>query len=157
MAGWPENPQYIGKAFPRLDGPAKVSGAAKYASDVQPDGWLYGMILRSRWPAAQITSVSVDKAKASPDIRAAITVRGSGAIHFYGEEIAAVAGISKQACLDALQLIEVNASPLPFAVNIPNSIEANAPEIFRDRAISARSRREGRAPWRMPSTPRTQS
>src|SRR5439155_7245081 len=50
MPAWPEKRTYIGSHAKRIDAPAKVTGAAKYASDAQPEGWLYGMILRSKWP-----------------------------------------------------------------------------------------------------------
>ena len=53
MPSWPEKRVVIGTKLKRVDAPAKVSGSAKYASDVQPDGWLYGMILRSKWPKAR--------------------------------------------------------------------------------------------------------
>ena len=55
---WPNPSTVLGKPTPRLDGEAKVTGAAKYAYDVQPDGWLYGMILRSKWPAATTSAPS---------------------------------------------------------------------------------------------------
>ena len=55
MPSWPEKRTWIGSRATRVDGPAKVTGAAKYTSDVQPEGWLYGMILRSKWPKAKIT------------------------------------------------------------------------------------------------------
>ncbi len=45
MPAWPEKRTHIGSHATRVDGPAKVTGAAKYTSDVQPEGWLYGMIL----------------------------------------------------------------------------------------------------------------
>ena len=34
MPSWPENRVYIGSRAKRIDGPAKVTGLAKYASDV---------------------------------------------------------------------------------------------------------------------------
>src|SRR3974390_3131689 len=105
---WPEQTKYIGKNTHRIDAVAKLTGSARYSSDIQADGWLYGMILRSKWPAAKILSVNLDKARQVPGIKAAVVVRdGQLTVRFYGEEIAAVAGTSKQACLDALHLIEV--------------------------------------------------
>src|SRR5258708_82157 len=40
---WPErgNRSLIGKGIPRVDGPVKVSGEAKYTYDLQPAGMLY--------------------------------------------------------------------------------------------------------------------
>jgi hypothetical protein len=57
MPEWPKEPKQLGKEHVRYDGPVKVSGRAKYASDMQPAGWLYGMILRSEWPAAGIRTI----------------------------------------------------------------------------------------------------
>src|SRR5262245_40450102 len=116
MPAWPEKRTHIGSEAKRLDAPAKVTGAAKYASDQQPEGWLYGMILRSKWPAAKITKINLDKARQVPGIKAAILRddREERTVRYYGEEIAAVAGTTKQACLDALRAIEIEATPLPF-------------------------------------------
>ncbi len=131
---WPEQRKYIGQRVPRLDGPAKVTGAAQYPSDVQPKGWLYGMILRSKWPAAKITAINLEKARAIPGIKAAILAReGERSVRFCGEELAAVAGTSKDACLDALRAIEVTATPLPFVVDEIEACKAESPRVFEDR------------------------
>ena len=74
MPSWPTNTKYISQDTRRIDGPAKVTGQARYSSDIQADGWLYGMILRSKWPAAQITSIDLAPALAIPGIKAAILV-----------------------------------------------------------------------------------
>jgi xanthine dehydrogenase YagR molybdenum-binding subunit len=132
MPSWPENRVYIGSHTQRVDGPAKVSGAAKYASDVQPDGWLYGMILRSKWPAAKITKINLDPALKIPGIKAAILRddKQERTVRYYGEEIAAVAGTSKQACLDALRAIQVEATPMDFVVKEADAKEDDAPKVW---------------------------
>src|ERR1043166_3456197 len=118
MPSWPEKRVHIGSYAKRIDAPAKVTGAAKYTSDVQPQGWLYGMILRSKWPKAKITNINLDKAAKMPGIKAVVLAKeGERTVRFYGEELAAVAGETKQACLDALRAIEVTATPLPHVVN----------------------------------------
>ena len=133
MPSWPEQRVYIGSHTPRVDGPAKVTGAAKYSSDVQPEGWLYGMILRSKWPKAKINSINLDKAKQVPGIKAAIVDReGERTVRYYGEELAAVAGSTKQACLDALRAIEVDAKPLPFVVREDDAREESAPRVWEE-------------------------
>ncbi len=131
MPSWPEKRTQIGSRAKRVDGPAKVTGAAKYASDVQPEGWLYGMILRSKWPKAKITKINLEKAAKVPGIKAAILVReGERTVRYYGDELAAVAGTSKQACLDALRAIEVEATPLPFVVREDDAKEESAPRVW---------------------------
>ncbi len=135
MSDWPAKLDVIGKRWERLDGPAKVTGAAKYSSDQEPQGWLFGMILRSRWPAAKIRSIDLSKAKEVPGIRAALLgTDGERIVRYYGEELAAVAGTSRQACFDALRAIEVSAEPLPFVVEEPAAILPGAPEVFADAA-----------------------
>ncbi len=112
MPTWPTHHKYIGQSTTRVDGAAKVSGRARYSSDIQADGWLYGMILRSKWPAAKILAVDLEPARKLPGIKAALVVRDAPfTIRYYGEEIAAVAGTSKQSCLDALRAIVVKAEP----------------------------------------------
>ena len=133
MPAWPEQRTQIGARTKRIDAPAKVTGAAKYSSDVQPQGWLYGMILRSRWPKARIARINLDKARQIPGIRAAVLVReGERTVRYYGEELAAVAGTSKQACLDALRAIEVEDKPLPFVVREEDAKDEASPRVWEN-------------------------
>lgn len=130
---WPKESRYLGKASPRLDGPAKVSGRAKYTTDVAPAGLLFGAILRSRWPAAHIKAVNLEKAKAAPGIRAAIPVHpGAFDVFFYGQEIAAIAGESKEAVLAALALIVVDATPKPFVVHESTAAKSDSARVVAD-------------------------
>src|ERR1051325_675654 len=142
MPSWPENRVHIGSHATRVDGVVKVSGAAKYPSDVQPDGWLYGMILRSKWAAAKITKVNLDKARKVPGIKAAILRddKEERIVRYYGEEIAAVAGTSKQACLDALRAIEIEATELPFVVKDDEAMKDDAPKVWEGGANASRPR-----------------
>src|SRR5437763_6788993 len=131
MPSWPEQRTQIGSHHTRIDGPAKVTGSAKYSSDVQPEGWLYGMILRSKWPKAKITKIDLEKARKMPGIKAAVLVKeGERTVRYYGEELAAVAGTSKQACEDALKVIEVEAKELPFVVREDEAKEETAPRVW---------------------------
>jgi len=132
MSNWPTETKYISHATTRIDAPAKLTGKARYASDIQAEGWLYGMILRSKWPAAKILSINLEAALKIPGIKAAVTVKdGPRTIRFYGEELAAVAGTSKQACLDALRAIEVQAEPRhDFVVNEAEARKENAAQVW---------------------------
>jgi xanthine dehydrogenase YagR molybdenum-binding subunit len=132
MSSWPTETKYISHSTARIDAPAKVTGKARYSSDIQAEGWLYGMILRSKWPAAKILSVNLDKARQIPGIKAAVIAReGEFNVRFYGEEIAAVAGTSKQACLDALRAIEVKAEVRhEFVVNETDARKTDSPQVW---------------------------
>ena len=131
MPSWPEKRTHIGSHAKRIDAPAKVTGAAKYSSDVQPQSWLYGMILRSKWPKAKVTKINLEPAAKMPGIKAAVLAReGERTVRYYGEELAAVAGTTKQACLDALHVIEVQAQELPFVVREEEAMQEGAPRVW---------------------------
>ena len=132
MSNWPAETKYISHSTKRIDAPAKLTGQARYSSDIQANGWLYGMILRSKWPAAKILSVNLDKARQIPGIKAAATLKDfPQTIRYYGEEIAAVAGTCKQACLDALRAIEVQAEVNPgFVVKEDDARQENSPQVW---------------------------
>jgi len=141
MPSWPENRTFIGSHVKRVDGPAKVTGTAKYSSDIQPHGWLCGMILRSRWPKARITRINLDAARRVPGIKAAITAfEGERTVRYYGEELAAVAGTSKQACLDALKRIEVQVRPLSFVVREEDAREEGSPRVWEEAPNASKPR-----------------
>ena len=142
MPSWPVETKYISQSTPRVDAVAKVTGKARYSSDIQADGWLYGMILRSKWPAAKILEINLDKARQIPGIKAAIKARdGEFNVRFYGEELAAVAGKTKQVCLDALRAIEVKAEPRnKFAVNENEARKDGAPQVWEGRPNAAPGR-----------------
>jgi xanthine dehydrogenase YagR molybdenum-binding subunit len=132
MPSWPTNTKYISQDTLRIDAPEKVTGRAHYSSDIQASGWLYGMILRSKWPAAKVSAINLDKARQIPGVKAAVTVSdGERTIRFYGEELAAVAGTTKQACLDALRAIEVTAEPRhEFVVREDDAKKDGAPQVW---------------------------
>ena len=45
---WPPAKEriHVGSRMPRIDGPVKSTGHAKYTYDYNPDGLLYGMFVR---------------------------------------------------------------------------------------------------------------
>ena len=59
MAGWkkPSENKILGKSYPRIDGPIKATGRAKYAYDINLPGLLFGRIFRSEVPNASIVSI----------------------------------------------------------------------------------------------------
>lgn len=133
MPSWPKETKYLGKPQRRIDGPVKVTGSARFASDMQPQGWLYGVVLRSRWAAARIKSVDLSAAKKIPGVRAAITVRdGERIVRYHGDEIAAIAAETKQAAFDALAAIVVEAEELPHVVKEHLALSPDAPRVFAE-------------------------
>ena len=54
--------RYIGTATSRVDGYAKVTGAAKYAAEVRPDDLAHGSVVTSTIASGRITRLDVSKA-----------------------------------------------------------------------------------------------
>ncbi len=60
--------KYIGQPQSRVDGPAKVTGAAKYAAEYNVPHLLYGYVVSSTISSGNITKVDVEKALAVPGV-----------------------------------------------------------------------------------------
>jgi xanthine dehydrogenase YagR molybdenum-binding subunit len=58
----------VGQAVPRIDGPRKVSGVAKYTSDHRVDGMIYAVPVGSTVAAGRIAEIDVSKAVAAPGV-----------------------------------------------------------------------------------------
>jgi xanthine dehydrogenase YagR molybdenum-binding subunit len=130
---WPEQSRHLGKDHVRVDGPLKVSGKAKYASDQQPAGLLFGKILRAPWASAELHEVDLAPARAVPGVKAVVLARDvPRTIRYYGEEIAAVAADSRQACEEAISLIRLQATERNHAVDEKAALDSTSPRVFDD-------------------------
>jgi len=101
----------VGKSVPRIEGPEKVTGRAKYCTDVVLPGMLHAKVLRSKCPHARILSIDTSEAERLPGVEAVVTaedttkqkieviVRGIpdfeplavDKVRYVGQEVAAVA------------------------------------------------------------------
>lgn len=131
---WPKTTRYLGKPTPRVEGPAKVSGRAKFTTDIAPAGMLYGAIVRSKWPAAHVRAVDLTAVRAAPGIRAAIAAEpGEFDVRYYGQQIAAIAGTSRQAVFDAMELVKIDAEPRDFVVKELDAVKPDSPKVMPDK------------------------
>jgi 4-hydroxybenzoyl-CoA reductase subunit alpha len=102
----------VGKRLPKPDAPAKATGRAVYTDDIVLPNMIYGKLLLSPVPHANITSVDTRKAEAlrgvhavmtgrdAPDItygtspaRYDETVLAKDKVRFVGDVVAAVAAV----------------------------------------------------------------
>ena len=65
----------VGRNVTRVDALEKVTGKAKFCSDIQLPGMLYGKVLRSPYAHASIISMDTSKAEKLPGVRGLITGR----------------------------------------------------------------------------------
>src|SRR5258708_32414004 len=126
---WGDRLSVVGKPTPRVDGPLKATGAARYTYDIELPGMLYGAMLRSPWPHARIRSIDLSAAQHLAGVRAVFAL-DDHEIRFAGQEVAAVAAISSDITADALKLIKVDYETLPFVVDMDAAAKESAPRVF---------------------------
>ena len=133
----------VGKPHTRLEGADKVTGRAQYSYDMQLPGQLYARVLRSPYPHARVASIDTSKAEALPGVHAILTLANTpemewyeekvklfeSTVRFVGDEVAAVAAESEEIAEDALRLIQVTYSPLPFVTDMEKALQSDAPLI----------------------------
>ncbi|MDN5213499.1 xanthine dehydrogenase family protein molybdopterin-binding subunit [Fulvivirgaceae bacterium BMA12] len=145
---WPINDdlKVVGKRVKRTDALAKVTGAAKYTSDIQLQGMLFGRMLRSNYPHAKIKSIDTSAAEKYDGVYAVHVFKnavgmaqakdgGNSAgfpdVKFAGQPIAGVAAISVDVAEEALKLIKVDYEYLPFVVDLEEAQKPEAPVVFK--------------------------
>jgi xanthine dehydrogenase YagR molybdenum-binding subunit len=108
---WPPQDRMaiIGTRVSRLDGPAKVTGTAKYAYDINRPNMLFAKILSAPYGHATVASIDVEPAKNMAGVEAVIVDADVGAeINYYGQIVAVVAATSEEIANDALKAIRVS-------------------------------------------------
>lgn len=141
----------IGQRVRRVDGPDKVTGAAKYTFDMVLPNMLYGKILRSPYPHARILNIDTSKAEGLIGVKAVVTGKDTPGrkqgvwrrfpelcdeeilcrekVRYIGDPVAAVAAIDEDIAEEALDLIEVEYEPLPAVFDPLEAIKEDAPQI----------------------------
>ncbi len=110
-AAWPPQDErsVLGKKIPRLDGPDKVTGRAKYAFDINRPDMLYAKVLGAKHAAATVTEFDPSEAEAMEGVEA-IWVQpdiDGKTIHYSGQVLAAVAAVTEEIAEEALHRIHV--------------------------------------------------
>jgi CO/xanthine dehydrogenase Mo-binding subunit len=152
----------VGKNLPLIDGPEKVTGRAKYVADMKLPRMLYGSVLRSPYPHADVLRIDTGRAKLLQGVKAVITprdlpdVRYNSAERFYGQSlpateviltkrarfvgdrIAAVAAETPEIAEKALTLIDVSYRELPAIYDPEEALADGAPEIHPGGNLASR-------------------
>ena len=147
-------PSPFGAPVIPLDGPDKVTGAARYTFDFSLPGMLHAKVLRSPHPHARIRSLDVRRAESLAGVAAVVTgadavrlpdpyygvairdqpVIAIDKVRYVGDMVAAVAAIDDEIAYRALRLIDVQYDPLPAVMTIDEALAAGAPLLFADGA-----------------------
>jgi xanthine dehydrogenase YagR molybdenum-binding subunit len=130
-----EKLKVVGKSVGRLDGRLKVTGAAKYTSDINLPGMLYGKMLTATVTAGRIVSIDTSEAEKLPGVKAVhvLTAGNEGnlpPVRYAGQPIAAVAATSLHIARDAIKLIKVEYETSPWVVDLEKARQPEAPLVF---------------------------
>jgi len=133
----------IGTRQPRLDAWARVSGRAKYASDISFPGMLHLKVVRSPHPHANVLNIDAQKAAALPGVRLILTHKDMPAYRwhpdmpvltdvarFVGDDIVCVAATSEEIAAEAVDLIKVEYQVLPFVLDPEAAMKPDAPKLY---------------------------
>ena len=132
----------IGRPLPaRVDGPGKVTGVTQYADDLFFPRMLYGKLLRSPHPHANIVRIDTHKAAALPGVLAVITgvdlqtpfsimpvnqdehALALEKVRYVGDPVAAVAAVDEETAETALHHIEVEYQVLRPIMSIDEALQ----------------------------------
>jgi len=161
----------VGQNYTTPDIVAKVTGKAKYAEDFRAEGMLFAKLLLSPMPHARVVRIDTSAAEALPGVKAILTVddlpgaqagaeiaenvRASAVTErgltnepmYEGEPILAVAAVDEITAAEAVEKIQIEYEPLPFAVDPIASL----------RPGSANARTTGNVWMRPPAPPAGQA
>jgi xanthine dehydrogenase YagR molybdenum-binding subunit len=131
---WPQNRRLIGTKVPRLDGPEKSTGRARYTFDINRPGMLHAKILRCPYARARVLRIDTTAAQKMPGFRAfyiiakpaTLGVLAAGGVstgnpnpaelYYAGAEVVAIACDTEEHCDDVLRAIRVDYEVRPFQV-----------------------------------------
>ena len=147
---------FIGKGAPNIEAPEKATGKAKYTTDLNFSGMLWGKILRSPINHGKLKRIDIRRASEIPGVRAIITgkdipkvkygvygisdhpgdkyILAQDKVRFKGDEIAAVAAVDEEVAEEALNLMEAEYEELPAVFDSEEAILPGAPQIHEDSA-----------------------
>ena len=134
-----------------IDGPEKVSGAAKFTADLAGTDALAARIFRSPYAHAELLSVDIEAALRLPGVRAVVTGADCDTtfgvlpiamneyplardrVRYRGEPIAAVAADDDATARKAIELIRNEVRELPAHFTAQAALAADAVLLHADR------------------------
>ena len=110
---WPAGPrEIVGQPTPRITGPLRARGEARYTADIKLPGMLHAAVLRSPHAYARVKGISFARALTAPGVRAAIGPGEANTLKdepgFQGEAVAAIAADTYGQARAALELVDVD-------------------------------------------------
>ncbi len=140
----------VGARVKRREDPRLIIGNASYTDDMQMVGQLYMSFVRSQYGHANIKSINIAAAKASPGVRGvyigqdmmdvnplpsgipgpdyrAISI---GQVKYVGDIIAVVVGESRAAAVDGAELVVVDYEELPAVIDVEEAAKGLPVQLY---------------------------
>ncbi len=159
-----------GLTSPRLDGRAKVTGTAAYATDLHRAGMLHGRVVRSQRAHARITGIDTETALAVEGVVAVMTsadleglfprfghliadhpILAIDKVRYWGEPVALVLADTLHAASDGAELVRVTYEDLPTLMTPVEALASGAPLIHEHAYDTGDSSFDEALPAREPS------
>lgn len=141
----------LGKNVVRKEAKDKVTGAAKYTSDLDDSPMLYAKLLTSTYAHAKIRSINTSTALIMPGVKAVITAKdfyvlcGSlfrdrpplayEKVRYFGEPVALVVADDEEKAKAAAEKINIDYEPLPVVNSIPDAVKKK-PVLIHEQMMS---------------------
>jgi CO/xanthine dehydrogenase Mo-binding subunit len=149
----PRPPSPIGESVPRRDGVEKVTGAARFTTDLSVPGMAWASIVRSPYPHARIVSIDTTAARAVPGVVAVVSAAdlpdvniyyghaladhpllADGVVRYAGEAVVGVVADDLATAAEAATLVEIQYAPLPVMTTVEAALAEGASVIHEGEA-----------------------
>lgn len=132
----------VGQRVVRVDSADKVTGRARYTTDIQRPRMAFAAFVRARIARGKVTRVDAEAALAIPGVLAVVTtveVRESlggpaarlfdPGISYAGQPVAVACGTTEEAARRGAAAVRLEYEALPHAVSFATATAAGAPEV----------------------------
>ncbi|MCC6174966.1 MAG: xanthine dehydrogenase family protein molybdopterin-binding subunit [Chloroflexi bacterium] len=138
----------LGMRVPRVDGPEKVTGQARFGADLPLHGLLHARLVLGLFAHARIRRIDTSRALGRPGVAAVVTADdlasvlkapptsranealARGETRFAGQPVAVVLAESEAAAEDALALVDVEYEELPALLDPQAALRPDAPAVW---------------------------
>lgn len=143
--------EVVGNDIPAIGGRDVVTGRALYSPDLEFPNMLVGKLLYSPYASARIIHLDVSKARAMAGVAAVITaadIPGENSyqywytdqpllvedrVRYQGDAVAAVAAITEEIALAALEVIDVEYEPLEGVFDVEEAMQPGSIKVWPEK------------------------
>jgi CO/xanthine dehydrogenase Mo-binding subunit/aerobic-type carbon monoxide dehydrogenase small subunit (CoxS/CutS family) len=145
----------VGRSVPRTDAVEKVTGRARYVTDLEQPGMAHAALLRSPYAHARLVRIDTSRACALPGVFTVLTgadltwcepyygpafrdrpVLAIDVVRFEGEPVVAVAAVDAETAARALELVEIEWDELPAVTTLEQALAPAAPLVHTAEPLS---------------------